>query len=398
MTATQAMTGQGGWPMTVFMTPDKEPFFCGTYFPRDYFQQLVLNVSRAWPSQRDDVTGQAKQVAEALAENAAATARALREAGQGVRVPPGQAERPVPPGRGRGRGRARRDYDAAGGGFGGAPKFPPSMVLEFLLRHHQRTGDPAALRMAGGTCEAMARGGMYDQLGGGFARYSVDAGWVVPHFEKMLYDNALLARVYAEPVAPHRLRTGPAGGGGDLRLDAARAADARGRSRRVPGRRQRGRRRKVLRLAPRRTDAPSSAPRTASSPPGPSASPRPARSSMAPPCCSGAPSPPTRTASPASGTRCWPPGTPGSGPAGTTRWSPRGTGWPSPRWPNAGCCCPAGLHRGRARRRHPAGHGAPGRRAARPDLARRERREHRGRARGLRLHRRGIPHPVRGDR
>ncbi len=101
-----------------------------------------------------------------------------------------------------------RDYDAAHGGFGGAPKFPPSMVLEFLLRHHERTGallttppsppaTPNALQLAEGTCEAMARGGMYDQLGGGFARYSVDAGWVVPHFEKMLYDNALLARVYA---------------------------------------------------------------------------------------------------------------------------------------------------------------------------------------------------------
>ncbi len=89
-----------------------------------------------------------------------------------------------------------RDYDAAHGGFGRAPKFPPSMVLEFLLRHHRRTGAPAALRMAEGTCEAMARGGMYDQLGGGFARYSTDNAWVVPHFEKMLYDNALLARVY----------------------------------------------------------------------------------------------------------------------------------------------------------------------------------------------------------
>jgi uncharacterized protein YyaL (SSP411 family) len=194
MTATQAMTGQGGWPMTVFMTPDKEPFFCGTYFPRDYFRQLVLNVSRAWHSQRDGVTGQAKQVAAALAENAATIARALREAG-----PLGQA----------GAGAQFRsaadeavqaldgDYDTANGGFGGAPKFPPSMVLEFLLRYHQRTGSEAALRMAEGTCEAMARGGMYDQLGGGFARYSVDAGWVVPHFEKMLYDNALLARVYA---------------------------------------------------------------------------------------------------------------------------------------------------------------------------------------------------------
>ena len=199
MTATQAMTGQGGWPMTVFMTPEGEPFFCGTYFPRDRFQQLVLNVSRAWRTQRDGVTGQARQVAAALAENASATARALREMGQGEADPPGQAETGA---RFRVAADAAlraldRDYDAADGGFGGAPKFPPSMVLEFLLRHHQRTGDPGALRLAEGTCEAMARGGMYDQLGGGFARYSVDAGWVVPHFEKMLYDNALLARVYA---------------------------------------------------------------------------------------------------------------------------------------------------------------------------------------------------------
>jgi uncharacterized protein len=189
MTATQAMTGQGGWPMTVFMTPDKEPFFCGTYFPRDHFRHLVLNVSRAWRDQRAGVTGQAQQVTTALAENAAATARALR-AGQGHSDARFReiAQASV--------SSLERDYDAAAGGFGRAPKFPPSMVLEFLLRYHRRTGAPAALRMAEGTCEAMARGGMYDQLGGGFARYSVDAGWVVPHFEKMLYDNALLARVY----------------------------------------------------------------------------------------------------------------------------------------------------------------------------------------------------------
>jgi uncharacterized protein len=186
MTATQAMTGQGGWPMTVFMTPDKEPFFCGTYFPRDYFRQLVLNVSRAWRTQRDGVTGQARQVAAALAENAAATARALR--GRSDVQFREVADAAV--------GALERDYDAVQGGFGGAPKFPPSMVLEFLLRYHHRTGAAAALRMAEGTCEAMARGGMYDQLGGGFARYSTDADWVVPHFEKMLYDNALLARVY----------------------------------------------------------------------------------------------------------------------------------------------------------------------------------------------------------
>jgi uncharacterized protein len=199
MTATQAMTGQGGWPMTVFMTPDQEPFFCGTYYPRDYFQQLVLNIAQAWRSQRDDVTGQARHVAAALAENAAATARALR--GQ-----PADLDSRFRPAADEAVQALDRDYDAADGGFGGAPKFPPSMVLEFLLRHHERTGDSgdprdsrvaAALRMAEGTCEAMARGGMYDQLGGGFARYSTDAGWVVPHFEKMLYDNALLARVYS---------------------------------------------------------------------------------------------------------------------------------------------------------------------------------------------------------
>jgi uncharacterized protein len=189
MTATQAMTGHGGWPMTVFMTPGKEPFFTGTYFPRDNFRRLVLAISRAWRTQRDGVTDQARQVVEALSENAQATARALREGeGQWAERLPELGDASV--------AALQSDYDAADGGFGGAPKFPPSMVLEFLLRYHRRTGAPAALAMAEGTCEAMARGGMYDQLAGGFARYSVDAQWVIPHFEKMLYDNALLARVY----------------------------------------------------------------------------------------------------------------------------------------------------------------------------------------------------------
>jgi uncharacterized protein YyaL (SSP411 family) len=207
MTATQAITGQGGWPMTVFMTPDREPFFCGTYFPRGNFRQLVLNISRAWREQREDVADRAKQIVAALAENVSATARTLRDSG------PGAGPALAGDGFGDGSGddptcaRFRevadaavaaldRGFDGEQGGFGGAPKFPPSMVLEFLLRYHQRTGSPDALRMADATCEAMARGGMYDQLGGGFARYSVDASWVVPHFEKMLYDNALLARVY----------------------------------------------------------------------------------------------------------------------------------------------------------------------------------------------------------
>jgi uncharacterized protein YyaL (SSP411 family) len=190
MTATQAMTGQGGWPMTVFMTPDAEPFFTGTYYPRDYFRQLVLNISQAWRDQRDDVTGRARHVATALAENAAATAAALRGQHGELDATFRQAADVALQG-------LSQDYDAARGGFGAAPKFPPSMVLEFLLRHHERTGTATALDMAEGTGEAMARGGMYDQLGGGFARYSVDADWVIPHFEKMLYDNALLARVYA---------------------------------------------------------------------------------------------------------------------------------------------------------------------------------------------------------
>ncbi|MFD0685075.1 thioredoxin domain-containing protein [Actinomadura fibrosa] len=182
MEATQAMTGQGGWPMTVFATPDGEPFYCGTYFPRPQFRALLQAVDKAWREQRDDVVGQGRQVVEAL------TQRGPEPAGA---EPPG-AERLA-----HAVGVLAQSYDGARGGFGGAPKFPPSMALEFLLRHHARTGDDRALAMAAHTLEAMARGGMYDQLGGGFARYSVDAEWIVPHFEKMLYDNALLARVYA---------------------------------------------------------------------------------------------------------------------------------------------------------------------------------------------------------
>ena len=202
MTATQAMTGQGGWPMTVFMTPDREPFFCGTYYPRDYFSQLVLNISSAWRDQRDDVAERARQIVTALADNVSATARALRDGGPGgaglsaAQLAEDQAGVRLREVTDAAVAALGQGFDAAAGGFGGAPKFPPSMVLEFLLRYHQRTGAPEALRMADRTCEAMARGGMYDQLGGGFARYSVDAPWVVPHFEKMLYDNALLARVY----------------------------------------------------------------------------------------------------------------------------------------------------------------------------------------------------------
>ncbi|URN01603.1 thioredoxin domain-containing protein [Actinomadura madurae] len=182
MEATQAMTGQGGWPMTVFMTPEGHPFYCGTYFPRVQFRALLQAVHKAWAEQRDEVVGQGQQVVTALTSRGGGPVGA-EAPGEGVLAHAVKA--------------LGASYDAVRGGFGGAPKFPPSMALEFLLRHHARTGDDEALAMASHTLEAMARGGMYDQLGGGFARYSVDAKWVVPHFEKMLYDNALLARVYA---------------------------------------------------------------------------------------------------------------------------------------------------------------------------------------------------------
>ncbi|MFH8365917.1 thioredoxin domain-containing protein [Streptomyces sp. NPDC018031] len=188
MEAVQAATGQGGWPMTVFLTPDAEPFYFGTYFPPDprhgmpSFRQVLEGVRAAWADRRGEVTEVAGRIVRDLAERS---------------LPYGMPRPPEADDLHGGLLALTREFDAARGGFGGAPKFPPSMVLEFLLRHHARTGSQAALQMARATCEAMARGGIYDQLGGGFARYSVDAAWVVPHFEKMLYDNALLCRVYA---------------------------------------------------------------------------------------------------------------------------------------------------------------------------------------------------------
>ena len=196
MAATQAMTGHGGWPMTVFMTPDGEPFFCGTYFPRARFVQLVTAVAGAWRENKERIEGESERIAAALKENAAGWSDLNAGAGDLLSLL-AQTSRPLEEATSQAVAGLEAGFDAVYGGFGGAPKFPPSMVLEFLLRHVSRTGAPTALRMAEQTCEAMARGGMYDQLGGGFARYSVDATWTVPHFEKMLYDNALLARVYA---------------------------------------------------------------------------------------------------------------------------------------------------------------------------------------------------------
>jgi uncharacterized protein YyaL (SSP411 family) len=186
MDAVVALTGHGGWPMTVFLTPTGEPFLGGTYFPPEprhgmpSFRQVLTAVSDAYRERRGDVARQAEAVVEALrrSDAVAASAEPLTESLLGDAV----------------RG-LRRQFDAEWGGFGGAPKFPPAPVLEFLLRYHVRGGDDA-LAMVTKTLDGMAAGGMYDLLGGGFHRYSVDERWLVPHFEKMLYDNALLAPAY----------------------------------------------------------------------------------------------------------------------------------------------------------------------------------------------------------
>jgi len=186
MAATQATTGSGGWPMTVFTMPTGEPFFCGTYFPPRRVQQVpafpevLAAMAAAWTGRRGDVVASAGALVEALAS------RPTGEDGPAV----GHADVVA-----RALGSLATSFDVVRGGFGGAPKFPPSTVLEWLLRHHARTGDARALDMARTTIDAMVRGGLYDQLGGGFSRYAVDATWTVPHFEKMLYDNALLLRV-----------------------------------------------------------------------------------------------------------------------------------------------------------------------------------------------------------
>jgi uncharacterized protein YyaL (SSP411 family) len=184
MDAVVALTGQGGWPMTVFLTPDGVPFFGGTYFPPEprhgmaSFPQLLEAVAKAYRENRDDVARQAEELVRAVRADIAPSTEPLTDS---LLTEASRALRPL--------------YDPVNGGFGGAPKFPPSSVLEFLLRMHLR-GDEEALPMVVGTLDGMAAGGMYDLVGGGFHRYSVDAAWLVPHFEKMLYDNALLAATY----------------------------------------------------------------------------------------------------------------------------------------------------------------------------------------------------------
>jgi uncharacterized protein YyaL (SSP411 family) len=183
MDATVSMTGQGGWPMTVFLTPAGEPFYAGTYFPPEprhgmpSFSQLLRAVAAAWRTQRGDIVAQARRLVEAVGNSA----RIEPSAEPLTAVLLAEAERGI-----------ARTFDRANGGFGRAPKFPPASVLEFLLRR----GSPEALAMVTKTLDGMAAGGMVDLVGGGFHRYSVDDRWLVPHFEKMLYDNALLAPAY----------------------------------------------------------------------------------------------------------------------------------------------------------------------------------------------------------
>ncbi|MFN2543569.1 MAG: thioredoxin domain-containing protein [Actinomycetota bacterium] len=186
MDAVQAMTGQGGWPMTVFLTPDGEPFYAGTYFPNEdrhgmpSFTRVLTAVAEAWRARRGELHEQGRRVVEGIGRIGA-----LRESSQ-----PLSDEALAGATRG-----LRSAFDAEWGGFGGAPKFPQPMTLEFLLRMHVR-GDPDALDMVRRTLDRMAAGGVHDHVGGGFHRYAVDGRWHVPHFEKMLYDNAQLARLY----------------------------------------------------------------------------------------------------------------------------------------------------------------------------------------------------------
>jgi uncharacterized protein YyaL (SSP411 family) len=187
MNFVQLTTGRGGWPMNVFLTPDKRPFFGGTYFPPSprygmaSWQQILISIAEAYKNKRDELEHSANEIVGELrrlsivdAASGGLSADLLDQAFSSF----------------------SRTFDTVNGGFGGAPKFPPSMSLEFLLRYHHATGDEKALSMVTHTLDKMACGGIYDQLGGGFHRYAVDSIWLVPHFEKMLYDNAQLIRIY----------------------------------------------------------------------------------------------------------------------------------------------------------------------------------------------------------
>jgi uncharacterized protein len=190
MQAVQMMTGSGGWPMTVFLRPDGAPFYGGTYFPPEErhgmpsFRRVLAAVSETYNKSREDVDKNAGMMLHALEHHDAFRPSSGEPDADSLFA---EAFRGI-----------ARTFDNQWGGFGGAPKFPASMIMDWLLRFHARSGRPDALHMVEHSLEKMYRGGIYDHIGGGFARYSTDSKWLVPHFEKMLYDNALLARLYLD--------------------------------------------------------------------------------------------------------------------------------------------------------------------------------------------------------
>jgi uncharacterized protein YyaL (SSP411 family) len=191
MTVVQLLTGRGGWPMSVFLAPDLKPFYAGTYFPPDYrpglpgFPRLLVALSESYHQKRDTIVKMGQELETRL--------KTLAEL-------PGDGRDFTAAVLDQGAARLQEEFDRAHGGFGGAPKFPRALELGFLLTQHRRTGAPAALDAAAFSLEKMARGGIFDQIGGGFHRYTVDGQWLVPHFEKMLYDNALLVPLYLAHV------------------------------------------------------------------------------------------------------------------------------------------------------------------------------------------------------
>ena len=182
MSAVMAMTRQGGWPLSAFLTPDREPFFGGTYFPPAPFKEILGKIADLWEKDRERILKGGRDFVQSLALQSGP--------GPGGAIDGGLFEK--------GLALFAREYDEKLGGFGRAPKFPRSVAIEFLLRLHRRLNSDTALAMARRQLDAMKDGGIYDHLGGGFHRYSTDAEWLVPHFEKMLYDNALLVRAYVQ--------------------------------------------------------------------------------------------------------------------------------------------------------------------------------------------------------
>ena len=298
MDAVVTLTGHGGWPLTAFLTPEGEPFYGGTYFPPEprhglpSFRQVLEAVSSAYRERRADVGRSAGELVAAIerAGRRPPSSEPLTESLLGEAV----------------RG-LRASFDPEWGGFGGAPKFPPHSVLELLLRR----GEP---EMVDRTLDGMAAGGMYDLVGGGFHRYAVDGRWLVPHFEKMLYDNALLVPAYLHALARHGTRALSGRGRRDRRVHAPRPAAARRRVRILPGRGYRRRRGAHVHLDGGRGRARGAASSRSSTA---------ARSSAA-----------SSITSCASG--CSRSGGRGPNPGSTTRRSRRGTASPSPRWPRRG--------------------------------------------------------------